>query len=244
MTAPNTLKSYADIETLVQKVQERRIQNISIMEHYRGQSKDTYKLLPNITRQFTTISGLQISELTLLQELKNNSKSIQIRLDNELNEKENDWNVLIQAQHLGKQTRLLDWTLKWQVALWFAVRNPLHDNCNGQFWIFSVPNEIHLTDNRGNFYKKDLVNLDRTYLINTPIYWSDSLKDQVAEIRRERQFGKFSISPFDLVSVALNEQSEIANCFEKYIIHSDSKKEIRKQLESQGVKEDWLFYNR
>ena len=106
-------------------------------------------------------------------------------------------------QHLGIPTRFLDWSLKWEVGLWFAVENPANDNVDGQLWIFSVPNEMHPTDTRDNFYNKNLSNLDKTYLINVPIYWSENSKDQLGETKRQRQYGIFSVSSFERSLVPL-----------------------------------------
>jgi hypothetical protein len=240
------LNSYTEVVELVSKVQERRIFNSEIMEHYRGQGRPEYKLIPNISRNTLTPMEIQVNEGNLLTVFKNKLKENNIenvlRLDNDLSDKQNLWNVLFQTQHLGLQTRLLDWSLKWEVGLWFAVENPNNDDVDGQFWIFSAPNAIHLTDTRNNFYNKDLNNLDKTYLINAPIYWSDDLKTQVGEIKRQRQFGKFSISSYEQSITSLENQSEIIPHLEKYCIPAKIKGQIRLKLASIGLHHEWLYY--
>jgi hypothetical protein len=165
-----------------------------------------------------------------------------LRLDEFLNDDQNSWNLLFQLQHLGIPTRLLDWSLKWEVALWFAVENEANDYVDGQFWVFSVPNNIHLTDTRNNFFEKNIKDIESTYLINAPIYWSEELSEQVEEIKRQRQFGKFSISSFDKSVIPLEDQPEINQYIEKYCIPSKVKKEIRRRLNSLGLHKDWLYY--
>jgi len=240
------LSSFEEVAELVTIVQERRILNSEIMEHYRGQARPDYKLVPNISRKLFNAKEVQEKEENLVAflktKLKENNIELILRIDNELNEKQNLWNILIQAQHLGLPTRLLDWSLKWEVGLWFAVEKPSNDNVDGQFWIFSAPNEIHPTDTRDNFYNKDLHNLDKTYLINPPIYWSDDLNSQIGEIKRQRQFGKFSISSFEKSIIPLENQPEINQHLEKYCIPAKAKEQIRLKIESIGLQKEWLYY--
>ncbi len=240
------LNSYDEVVELVNKVQRRRIFNGNIMEHYRGQGRPEYKLVPNISRELKTANQVQTKEEELINGLKTALKKVNIenilRLDSNLNDNQNLWNILIQAQHLGVPTRFLDWSLKWEVGLWFAVENHSNDSVDGQFWVFSVPNEIHPTDTRDNFFNKDLNNLDKTYLINAPIYWSDELKEQIGEIKRQRQFGKFSVSSFEKSIIPLENQPEINKYLEKYCIPAEVKAKIRLELASIGLQKEWLYY--
>jgi hypothetical protein len=240
------LDSFEEVSSLVSTVQERRIFSSYIMEHYRGQGRPEYKLLPNISRNVSDPQEILSNEARLISAFKCylEKESIEniLRIDNVLTESQNVWNILIQMQHLAIPTRLLDWTLKWEVGLWFAVEKPENDNVDGQFWIFSPLNEIHATDTRDNFYNKDLNNLDKTYLINAPIYWSDDLKNQIGEIRRQRQFGKFSISSFEKSIVPLENQPAVNIYLEKYCIKAKAKKHIRLRLASLGLQDEWLYY--
>lgn len=213
MQIKRSLFSYDEVRELVEQMQKRRMFNACIMEHFRGQGRPEYKLLPYIARDVINSSEIRIKEDNLTKELKsllkeNNIEHI-LRTDKYFSEYQNNWNLLIQMQHLGLPTRLLDWSLRWDVGLWFAVENPVNDDVDGQFWVFSVPNEIHPTDTRDNFYNKDLNNLDKTYLINAPIYWSDELNNQIGEIKRQRQYGKFSVSSFEKSIIPLENQPDL-----------------------------------
>ena len=240
------LNSYDEISALVSSIQYRRIFNNSIMEHYRGQGRPEYKLAPNVARGLHSAKEVQEKEQILLaklqQRLKEEGLEKVIRMDSGLSPEANLWNVYTQAQHLGMPTRFLDWSLKWQVGLWFAVENPKNDDVDGQFWVFSVPDEIHSLDDRHRYYKKDVYGLDKTYFINAPIYWSDETLDQTGEIRRVRQHGKFSISPYDTAFIPLEEQSAIAPYLEKYCIPAKIKGQLRLELTSQGIHSDWLYF--
>jgi hypothetical protein len=242
----NKLNSYDDVHELVKTIQKRRILNPLMMEHFRGQGRSEYKLTPTIARNEISVTELMQREEQILNELKKNLKNIDyaklLRSDELLSDQQNDWNLLFQLQHLGVPTRMLDWSLKWEVGLWFAVENEENDDVDGQFWVFSVPNEIHLTDKRDNFYSKEIKNIDSTFFINAPIYWSGELSEQVGEIKRQRQFGKFSISSFEKAVIPLEEQPEINQYLEKYCIPSSAKKEIRNRLKLLGIHEEWLYY--
>ena len=103
-----------------------------------------------------------------MKNLRAKSKILNLHSEALFTKKQNDWNLLIQAQHLGRKTRILDWTLKWEIALWFAVGNECHHDKNGSFFIFNCPNEIVIdnTERKDDFFKKDLDNIQETYLIN------------------------------------------------------------------------------
>jgi hypothetical protein len=240
------LDSFEEVSILVSTVQERRIFTSCIMEHYRGQGRPEYKLIPSISRGINNPIDIELQEKNLLVSFVNKLKKQNIdyilRQDSYLTDKQNLWNTLFQAQHLGMPTRLLDWSAKWEDALWFAVEDLKNDDVDGQFWILTVPDSIHLTDTRDSFLKKDLVNLDKTYLINAPIYWSDELSNQIGEIRRQRQYGKFTISPYNTSFVPLEEQPSIIPHLEKYYIRASAKQQIRHKLELIGIRKEWLYY--
>lgn len=132
--------------------------------------------------------------------------------------------------------------MKWQVGLWFAVENSKNDDVDGQFWVLSVPNEIHCNHDRNSYFQKDIANLDHTYFINAPIYMSDELPKQVAEVKRQRQQGKFTISPYRSSFAPLDQQADIAPFLEKYCIPANIKGQLRLDLTARGIHEEFLYY--
>lgn len=246
MDSIREIKSFIDCKMLIERVRERRILYSNISEHFRGQGRSEYELIPTISRGVVNAKDIKEKEDYLLDFLKSELKRLKmenlLRIDPLLNDKQNIWNILFQAQHLEISTRLLDWTMDWKVALWFAVENPNNDGIDGQFWVFTAPDKIHSTDTRDSFYKKDLDNLDKTYLINVPIYWSEELPLQVGDVKRQRQFGKFTISPYESSFTPLEKQPEIIPYLEKYCIPAKAKKQIRLDLEKKGIHREWLYY--
>ncbi|MCP5304385.1 MAG: FRG domain-containing protein [Chromatiaceae bacterium] len=79
---------------------------------FRGQSAN-HPLLPKIARADPTRDTTQL-EKVMLTELRRRGT---LHIDTRLNDQ---WDMLVLAQHYGMATRLLDWTSNPLVALWFA----------------------------------------------------------------------------------------------------------------------------
>ena len=68
------ITSYENALERVSEVRERRIFNVNIMEHYRGQGRPEYKLLPNISRKASNAQEAQARESSLVKEFEEYSK--------------------------------------------------------------------------------------------------------------------------------------------------------------------------
>ena len=103
---------------------------------FRGHSDIDWKLVPTIARLNPKKSPIKLSngwqglEEVLLNDFK---KHASLYLSREPKSKL-EW--MIQAQHHGLPTRLLDWTTNPLKALFFAVENTAHHDIDGKVFVF------------------------------------------------------------------------------------------------------------
>ena len=124
---------------------------------FRGQNRDYYKLIPYISRNYTDSLVIKKYEMMIIDQFYKEISKINLnenfKRENTKYKFENEWYKLIQAQHINVPTRLMDWTLSADIALYFATCNNHKDDdlFDGQLWIY-------------NCCKSDLIEYDREYL--------------------------------------------------------------------------------
>jgi hypothetical protein len=248
------LNTFDEVRALVSKVQKRRIPGIMGLEpfrqeYYRGQISDTFVLKPSLARYFSHDTTLLKVEQLLIedfkQEMSSKDKIDKVLLHDNPHHFQNEWSWLGQAQHYRLPTRMLDWTLKWEVALYFAVEDvPAFNSHNAQFWVFYVPDDILMHDDKKDlYYQADPLKLDKTWFVNPSFFWTENQANETAETRRARQHGKFSIQAHPNSLTPLEEQAELIPHLEKYCIPADAKGQMRLELASQGIFGEFLYAN-
>lgn len=220
-------------------------------EFYRGHSLNSYKLESGLVRLENNIESLTKIENILYERFKNDfvpKKLSKLELTKLYRGKisyETDWKLLFQAQHLGLKTRLLDWSIKWEIALLFAVENSIYHNMDGVFWIFFCPIQWRYNDSRKSEYlDKSPFNIEDFYLINQPFYLGPNFNECIGQMRQIRQYGRFSIQPLNKSIIPLELQPDIQNYLIKVIVDGNSKAKIKNELANQNWTIDWAYYRR
>lgn len=102
---------------------------------YRGQIEDK-PLLPKIARK-NPDEDTTSQERKMLNELRRRG-SLLLGPN-----KQDDWDLMVYAQHFGMVTRLLDWTSNPLVGLWFACKDR-KASLSGYVYVFQVTDELLL----------------------------------------------------------------------------------------------------
>ncbi len=249
----NIISSKEDLFKIIETVREYMLHVMlesgeQVYEMFRGQGRDCWKLLPTISRkldnpnQAEEIEKKIITDFDFEMERKGYSKSLQKSfLDSAFH---TEWLLLQQSQHYRIPTRLIDWTINWEVALFFAVSNPSDDYYDGQFWIYVVPPGKLITDNTDLHYLDlDPFTFDLTIFLNSSGYLDNGYLDKIAERRKFRQNGRFCIQPYRNIFTPLEEQDEHKPNLIKIIIPKELKKIIRENLKKRNYTTESLYVN-
>lgn len=240
------------------------------LEHpwgYRGQANKEWKLIPSLFREFLdskdgipTAWGFRNLEIMLLMKFKAYAMPYLTVVPN------SDLAWLALAQHHGLPTRLLDWTENPLVALFFAVKDDVeHD---AVVWAFITPyavieheHTLEALDREllmENNPKKDYSYLQEYKLDNTihryhPSHTSSRITAQQGfftiqnfkeDIRTEpteilsleEQYG------LDIYHMVVSGMDELwGPWFKKYVVPSQCKASLRKQLDVLGTNHFALF---
>ena len=227
-----------------------------IVPVFRGHESDTYELISTMGRnKDLTLDEFAKFDQLLLSEFKSeiiDDKFGDIKIDYFRGEEGylGDWKLLMQMRHLGIPSRLIDWTLKARIALYFAVCDTEHWDKDGEVWYylsikdgiagFSLPlidiNHLfskytHITSGDQSqelLSKIDPFSLDKSYLVQSPYYLED-FEMKSAEMRRAAQHGKFIITPYGYMKSPLNKMY-FGQLMNKVNIPASSKEEICKEL--------------
>ena len=196
---------------------------------FRGHSNADWKLIPSLFR----VENPPL-EMNLIKKFKQNATM----LLNPIPEKYIDW--LFIMRHYGVPTRLLDWSESPLIAAYFAINE--NSNDDGSLWML-LPVELDKHANIKSEYEYDIPAFDVDNILNnytpdTYAYEESSSLLPVAFIaprnnqRMQSQLSVFTINHRD--KTPIEEIGDKKHVW-KYIIPTEYKQEIRRDLEMLGI---------
>ena len=245
------ITSHSDLFEIIKRVRDYREMlrfnsGILICEMYRGHGRSSWKLLPNLARNIRDPQKIKEIERNIVEDFHNEltkaglTKHIQKGF---LNEKfHSDWLFIQQAQHYRVPTRFMDWTIDWEVALFFSVSNPDDDDYDGHLWIYNVPSEMFVADNNESRYlHNDPFEFQETFFLNSSDFFSESYLTRIAQRRKFRQNGRFCIQSYDNSIYELDEQQSHKSNLFPIVIPYFLKKKIREELAVKNITNETLY---
>jgi hypothetical protein len=245
------ITSSEDLFNIIQRVRDYRGMlgfhtGKLICEMYRGHGRSYWKLLPNLARSINNPNKLKKIEKSIVtdfhKELNQKGLTRYIQrgfLDGKFH---GDWLLIQQAQHYRIPTRFMDWTIDWEVALFFAVSNPNDDNYDGHFWIYIVQPEMFVADNdESSYLHVDPFEFKETIFLNSSDFLSEEYLSKIAQRRKFRQNGRFCIQPHESALKDLECQDLHKPHLYPVVIPHYLKRKIREELAEKNITNESLY---
>ena len=146
---------------------------------FRGHTHNTHTLLPGLLRNL----GSRFSKADLWDNESDMFYEFRARAKEVHNGTLSDWDILFYMQHHGVQTRLLDWSESFGVALYFALLNYDKEKSSPCIWLL-------------NPYK-----LNETYHESRDLYAPENLDIIDKKTREESSYAEFLLydKPEDMI---------------------------------------------
>ena len=223
--------------------QERFAGMLHYIPYFRGEVSDSFIIQPNLVRGLKDALQASTREKEIIEMVKNKwtNDDDYIQLPNAKGY-ENEWSLVYQAQHLGVPTRLMDWTLRPEVALFFATwdKSNTHVHDNSRIWILRGINPVEINDD--DFAINNSIDSIKESVFTNPPFriFNENGKLNKAQQNRAWQHGKFLVQSLEESLVPLDQGSLKDNLL-KYVIPAEFKPKILDELESIGFTEKTLF---
>ncbi len=218
------LNSYDDIDSFI-----KSIQHLNIV--FRGQSCTTHKLQTRIAGKIKVTSKINETVKQIILAFKN--ELLRTNITNELytdNTSFNDWLLIFQAQHLGIPTFVLDFTIDWRKALFFAAFDEKNNSSSGQLWCLDATSLIFEPINSGYH---DPYTYDEGYKVVT-IRYHEGWDNYTSEKRKQIQSGNFLIYPVSDLCTPI-ENTHLRERLVLIEITPECKEEIRHKYIHEGI---------
>lgn len=214
-------------------------------EMFRGEARLSWKIRPTIARKIIDADTIRDIEKKMILEfhdiLVEQSLSNKIQSSFLPHKYHTEWLLIQQAQHYKLPTRFIDWTNRWEVAMFFAVSEKRFDNYHGKFWIYLVPDEFFSSDYNPEYLNHDPFDYNRGFFLNSSGFLGPEYLTQIAQRRKTRQFGKFFIQGYNSCIKPLESQKIHKRNLWKLTIPKYVKSEIRHYLADQNYTEETLY---
>jgi FRG domain len=239
------IKSLADLHRISKEAATCSIKLSGAFQYYRGHGCSCYKLLSYISRFFSEIDPLEKAEQKIISDLKLKTEEADKKeyfyIHQNSNGFDQDWYWLTQAQHLGIPTRLMDWTLCSEVALYFAVSDKSCKNNDGDLWIFFVPDEFNIYNQTENLSNIKPFQADKDLFINIPIHWSNNYEKNEPQRNMVRQQGEFFIRSLSQTLTPLEDEAYYKKYLLRYRIPATDKEKILQELTELNYSNETIY---
>jgi len=187
---------------------------------YRGHSRASYKLVPSLLRNPIWAAKEQV----LFDEYERSASRL-------LEKRQNDWELLIDMQHYGIPTRLLDWTDVLGIALAFALYDSHDDHEDSVVYVMdpaqlnfkSGIDGIKRVPNDTDFNYKSCYWKGKPFKAVFPI----AIDAPFQNTRIAAQMGSFTVHGANLEAI----EDQVSSCIRRIVLPAAIKPEAREFLE-------------
>lgn len=202
---------------------------------YRGVKKSSYNLTPTLFRmELPPFSDWMSFETYLLDSFKIEGAPY---FKNSNSEK---LDLMVIAQHHGLPTRLLDWTIKPLVALFFATEDYKEESDESAVWCLGFPSTNNCWGEATRMdIRKDLVTICSEYQGDSPFIFPKHISPRIVS-----QGGCFTVHDFpenETPFTPLEERNDNFGYLEKIVIPQADILKIQNELFDLGITHSYVF---